>query len=249
MDTITASGYKADTEVPLGSLNRRVLTQLPRNPLDKTTIVSIYPREIVDTKPTLFPGRFVIPAAIGDDFSLLLIEGASYFIPSMIGNQPPTEVQVNSMSLAESILHDSIPAMNLVTSVARPGVFSIPGEYNRISILKYVHADGRSFKELLQTAREWQQNYWTAVISEADYFWSKSNCNPKTIPEDAKLAVKILGLEKSKPWMENAVASELIKCKACGEMINPQFRGCKHCHAMLDPEKGKAAGIVFAISK
>lgn len=246
MDTITASGYVPDQEVPLGSVNKRVITLLPRNPMDKTTIVSIYPRNIVDDKPTLFPSRFVIPAAKDGEFSLLVIEGASYFLSSMIGNQPPTEVQVNSMMLAESILRDSIPTMNLVTNSARPGVFSIPGGFNRISILNYVHPDGRKFKELLATAREWQMNYWTAVIDEADYFWSKSQGNPKTIPEDAKLAARIMGVEKQKPWMSNVVASELINCKACGELVNPIFPVCKHCHVIINEERAKELNIQFA---
>lgn len=249
MDTITSSGYLADKEVPIGSLNKRVINLLPKNPMDKTTIVSVYPREVIDIKATLFPSRFIIPAAKNDDFSLLIIEGASYFIPSMIGSQAPTEVQVNSMMLAESILHDSIPSMNLVTSNARPGVFCIPGEYDRTSILKYKHADGRSFKELLELARTWQQNYWTSVIDEADYFWSKSNGNPKVIPEDAKLAVNILGLEKAKPWMNNVVASQLINCKACGEMINPIYPVCRHCKAIIDPEKAKKLDLHFAENK
>lgn len=249
MDTITSSGYKADNGEIIGSLGRRVVTLLPKNPMDKTTIVSVYPREVVDVKPTLFPGRFVIPASTTDSFSLLVIEGASYFIPSPIEKQPPTEVQVNSMMLAESILHDSIPTMNLVTQGARPGIFCIPGEHNKLSIHKYKHADGREFKELLETAKGWQANYWTAVIDEADYFWSKSNGNPKVIPEDAKLAVKILGLEKVKPWMNNVVASELINCKACGEMINPNFPVCKHCHAIIDAKKAKDLDIHFAESK
>lgn len=246
MDTITQSGYRADTEVPLGSMNKRVLNLLPKNPMDKTTIVSIYPKEIVDVKPTLFPGRYIIPAALDNDFSLLIIEGASYFLPSMVGNQAPNEVQVNSMMLAESILHDTIPCMNLVTSNVRPGVFSVPGEYNRISILNYVHADGRKFSELLKLAHEWQHNYWTAVIDEADYYWSKSNGNPKTIPDDAKLAARILGVEKVKPWMSNVVASELVNCKACGEMINPSFPVCKFCHSVVNPDLAKKLNIVFA---
>lgn len=246
MDTITSSGYRSGIGEQIGSSGKQVITLLPKNPMDKTTIVSVYPREIVDIKPTLFPGRFTIPPAGQNDFSLLIISGASYFIPSQIEKQPPTEVQVNSMMLAESILHDSIPTMNLVTSAARPGVFCIPGEYTKHTILAYKHADGRSFQELLETAKNWQQNYWVSVIEEADYFWSKSSGNPKTIPDDARLAAKILGVEKVKPWMNNVVASELTNCKACGEMINPAFPVCKFCHSIIDPEKAKLLNLKFA---
>jgi hypothetical protein len=245
-DTITGSGYRSDSGDKVGSIGKRTINLLPRNPMDKVTIVSIYPREIVDVKPTLFPARFVIPAAKDNDFSLLIIEGASYFIPSPVEKQPPTEVQVNAMALAESILYDSIPSMNLVSATHRPGVFAIPGEFNKTNILKYVHADGRSFQQLLNAAREWQMSYWTDIMNEADYFWSASNGNPKAIPADAKLAAKILGIEKTKPWMSNVVASELVNCKACGEMINPAFPVCKHCHHIIDEKRAKELGIKFA---
>ena len=245
MDTISSSGYRSEAGQQVGSIGKRVISLLPRNPADKTTIVSIYPREIVDVKPTLFPSRFVVPAALIGDFSLLVIEGASYFIPSMIEKQPPTEVQVNSLALAESILHDSIPSMNLVTSESRPGVFCINGEWTRKNIKDYKHADGRSFDELITLARQWQQNYWTSVIDEADFFWSQG-ANPKVIPDDAKLAAKILNLEKVKPWMNNVVASELVPCIACGAMKNPVYPICQVCKTVNDPDKVKALGLVFA---
>lgn len=246
-DMITAGGYRPDPAQVIGSIGKRVINLLPRNPLDKTTIVSVYPREIVDTKPTLFPSRFVIPPARDGGFVLKIIEGASYFIPSQIENQAPTEVQVNSMMLAESILHDSIPSMNLVTNVCRPGVFALPGIWNNTTVLTYVHPDGRNFNELLIQAREWQQNYWSAVMNEADYFWASTNGNPKSIPEDAKLAARILGIEKTKPWMNNVIASELVNCKACGEMINPTFPVCKFCHAITDEKRAKELNIQFAV--
>ncbi len=240
---ITSSGYKPEAGMPVGSIGKRTIQLLPRNPMDKTTIVSVYPRQVIDTKPTLFPSRYVIPAAPENDFSIFLVSGASYFLESRIENQPPTEVQVNSMMLAESILHDSIPTMNLVRADARPGVFAIPGEWNRKTIISYIHADGKPFSELLTIARQWQKNYWIAVINEADEFWAKGNGNPKVISDDARLASKVLGLEKSKPWMNTVIASELVNCKACGEMINPGFPVCKYCKNIIDMEKYKAMGI------
>ena len=243
MDTITSSGYVSQPVGSIGTSGKRMINLLPRNPMDKTTIVSIYPRPIIDEKPTLFPSRYVIPAAMDGSFSLLVIEGASYFEPSRIEGQRPTEVQVNSMMLAESILHDSVPTMNLVQQGARPGVFAIPGEWNKHSILKYVHADGRPFSVLLAVAREWQQAYWVALLEEADSFWSTSNGNPKTIPQDARMAAFALGLEKTKPWMNTVVASELINCKACGEMINPAFPVCKFCNRVINKELYDKLGL------
>lgn len=229
----------------VGSFGTKVIHQLPKNPRDKCTIVSIYPREIVDVKPTLFPGRFVIPAAEQGDFSLLVVEGSSYYIASRIERQPPTEIQVGSVALAESIIKDSIPSMNLVGENRKPGVFWIPGDYNRNNIHQYVHDDGKSFSDLLNTAKVWQSNYFAAVIDEADYFWAASQGNPKVIPEDAKLAAKILGLDKTKPWMSNQVASNLDACPYCGEMINLNYPICKFCHHTVNKAKSDELDKVF----
>lgn len=246
MDTITQSGYTPQAGMPIGTIGKQMINLLPRNPMDVTTIVSIYPRDIIDEKPTMFPARYVIKAAPIGGFSLTHIKGASFFIPSSIERQPPTEVQVNSMALTESILRDSIPTMNLVTAGHRPGIFAIPGNHDKITVNLYKHADGRTFKELLEMANEWQQAYWADVMNEADSFWASTNGNPKSIPEDARLAAKILGMEKSKPWMNNVIASEMSNCRACGEMINPAFPVCKHCHAILDVKKAEELGIQFA---
>lgn len=233
----------------VGSVGKKVIHQLPKNPRDKTTIVSVYPREIVDIKPTLFPGRFVIPAAPDNDFSLLVLESSSYYQASRIEKQPPNEFQVLSNVLAESIIKDSIPTMNLVSANARPGVFHIPGAYDKISILKYVDDyTGKTFEQLLTNARTQQRAYFTLVIDEADYFWAKTNGDPRSIPADAKLAVRIFGLEKSKPWMSNHIAADNSPCPACGEMINKIYPVCKFCHNVIDKEKAKELDLVFAKS-
>ena len=43
-------------------LANKKTVRAPINPLDKATIVSIFPKEIEETKPTLMPSRWIIPA-------------------------------------------------------------------------------------------------------------------------------------------------------------------------------------------
>src|SRR3972149_6495957 len=44
----------------LGALARRVI-RAPINPLDRSTVISIYPKDIVEVKHTIQPGIFKIP--------------------------------------------------------------------------------------------------------------------------------------------------------------------------------------------
>lgn len=226
---------------------RRVLRPLPRNPADKCTIVSVFPKEIIETKPTIFPGVFTIPAAEFDSFTLLVVNGSSYYRPSTIEKMPPTEIQVNSAQLAEAIVNDYLSATWLSSKGVRsPGIFWIPGEWNNVTIHTYVHSDGRKFSQLLEQARALQKLWFAEVMNFADEAWARTNGNPKAIMEDAKIAARLLGVETTKPWMQNTVATQLEHCPSCGEMINMAFPVCKHCHAIVNADKAKEMNLTFA---
>ena len=232
---------------PSAYTGKRMIYQLPRNPMDKSTIVSVFPKEIVEDKPTIFPGHFVIPAAVEGDFSLLVIDGSSYYSPSTIERMPPTEIQVNSAALAKAVVDDYLSATWLAAKGVRgPGVFWIPGAYDRVSILKYKDADGRTFGQLKEIAENQQKIWFGMVMDFADEIWARSNGNPRGIPDDAKIAAHYLGVASTKPWMENTVASVLEHCPSCGEMINLSYPTCKFCHAIVNTAKAKELNLVFA---
>src|SRR5882672_1617674 len=139
---------------------RVVMQRLPTNPMDRCTIVTLIPKIITELKPTLFPGRFIIPAAKPGDYELYTVEPTSYFIPSINERQPPTEVQVNSVMLAESIVKDyciGIYECNMTDKM--PGIFFIPGEFTRKNIQSYVEVingvpTGQTFQTLLDSAKQ-----------------------------------------------------------------------------------------------
>lgn len=228
-------------------IGRRVIFPLPKNPADKATVVSVFPKEIDEVKPTIFPRRFIIPAAEKDDFSLLVLNGASYYTPSLVDKQPAREIQINAAELARSICDDYLNSTWLASRNSRcPGVFWIVGEWDKKSIHKYVEAGTlRTFDQLLEHYRNIQKAWFTEVMNAADAFWASTNGNPKSIPEDARIAATLLGLENTKPWMTNVVQSELENCPSCGEMINMVYPVCRYCHAVIDPAKAKELNLSF----
>lgn len=231
--------------IPQPNIGRRVIYPLPKNPADKSTIVSVFPKEIDETKTTIFPQRYVIPAAAENDFSILVLNGASYYTPAAMDRMPPTEIQINAAQLAGSICNDYIQAIPLASNDRKPGIFWIPGEYTKITILKY--SDGnKTFGQLLEQAREQQKRWFTAVLEEADVLWSRTNGNPRSISDYAKLAAELMGVASQKPWMNNTVAATLDKCPACGELINSQYPVCKHCHAVINKKRAEELGLTFS---
>lgn len=228
---------------------KTMVHRMPTNPMDRSTIVSLLPKMITEYKPTLFPGRFTIPAAKPGDYELFIVEPSSWFIPNLTERQPPTEVPVNSIELARSIVQDycnGIFQCDMDTKM--PGLFYIPGEYSRKTIVNYVSETGVTFQTMLDNAKKKQQNWFLALIDSADQLWARSSGNPLAISDDARIAAEVLQLNE-KPWMKNNVAVGLINCRFCGEMINPLYPVCKHCHAILDPKKAKELDIQFAVAK
>ena len=232
-----------DTKVQQG---RKVLHQLPKNQFDRATIVSIFPKIILEVKHTIFPGRFEVPAADKDDFSILVIESSSYYKPSTIEKMPPTEIQVNAAALAESIVNDYLSAVWLSSKGQRsPGIFWIPGEWTKKTIVNYVDPKGVTFTQMLNAAREYQKAWFKLLVDAADELWARSGGNPKAIPEDSKLGAEYIGVEKSKPWMQNTIAAALSNCPSCGEMINLEYPVCRHCKAIINKAKAKELDLVF----
>lgn len=76
--------------------SKRVIRSIP-NPLDKSTIVNIYPREILEVNHTLSPGVFQIPAGTYEKPGLLVI-GRN--LPAVIPEEPSSDDWKSSLHLA-----------------------------------------------------------------------------------------------------------------------------------------------------
>ena len=113
--------------------NKRAVRSMP-NPLDKCTIVSIYPEKIEEFKPTITPGVFVIPPGSYDKPSTLLVESSSWW-KELDNNQPLLEIQVPSILIADSVIRDWANGLfQCNMGDAMPGLFFVPGEKTVIDI-------------------------------------------------------------------------------------------------------------------
>ncbi len=208
------------------AMNRRTIRG-PVNPLDKSTVVSIYPREINERKITIVPGDFHVPAGSYDSPALLVV-GPSSWWREIDEDQPLLEIPVSSLQVADSIVKDycnGIFACDMGNSM--PGLFYIPGEHNIISIKK-------SYQHELDKAKQRQHSFYSTLVKMADSLWARSNGNPLTISDDMRLAANELNL-KTKDWMKDFQMTEMVRCKACGSLKNPLYPICAQCH-FPDPD-------------
>lgn len=216
---------------------RRKPVEAPKNPLDKTTIVSIFPKVISEYKPTIIPGRFEIPAGTFEKPSTLVV-GASSWWREIDEDQPLLEIPQHSVQVADSIVKDYvIGVLGYSPEVASPGLFYIVGNFTVPQIQK-------EYRGALEKAKALQDAWYLALIKLADSLWSRSNGNPLAISDDMRLAARMMG-QTVKDWMKDHRMGEMVRCTACGSLKNPDYPVCMTCRA-IDPSHPKAKDLKFA---
>ena len=218
---------------------KRQTIRAPTNPLDKSTVISILPKEIDEVKHTIQPGRFIIKPGSYENPALLVV-GPSSWWKELEDSQPLLEIPHSSIQIADSVVKDycnGILACNMGDSM--PGLFYIPGE---ITIEK-LRAD---YQPLLDEAKIKQKNWYTILVQIADTLWARTSGNPIAISDDMRLAAKELNLEANKEWTKDTQTVDLVRCKACGSLKNSNYPICPVCKSIDNPELAKKLGLVFA---
>jgi hypothetical protein len=225
--------------VMFGDIHRRV-QRAPVNPLDVSTVVSIYPVDLDERKPTISPGRFILPKGSYTKPSILKVISSSWW-RELDENQPLLEIPVSSVQVADSIIRDySVGIFMCDMGEKRPGLFFIPGEFSVIDVMT-------KHKQLLELAHQRQTNWFHELVNAADILWARTNGNPLAIMDVMRLAARELGI-KDKPWMSNFIASQVVldNCPACGSLVNKQYPVCNTCKTVIDKEKFEKLGLKFA---
>lgn len=221
----------------------------PINPLDKSTVISIFPKDIEEKKCTISPGIFRIPAGTIEKPGILIV-GPSSWWRDIDEDQPLLEIPVSSLQIADSVVRDYLNgylACNMDSHM--PGLFYVmgcktnaKGEPDPIATQEWVKKEYKTQLELAQTR---QMNWYTLLIKMADSLWARSNGNPLAIADDMRLAAKELNLTATKDWMKEFQMVDMVRCKACGSLKNPQFPVCASCH-FPDPEHPLTKEIIAA---
>lgn len=214
-------------------LNRRAIRG-PVNPLDKSTVISIYPKPIVFRNCTLQPGRWELAAGSIEHPAFMTIGPSSWF-KDVGPDEPLIEIVQSSVQIGESLVRDYVNGMFAVSpGVAEPGLFFIPGEINEDKLRG-------EYKNLLTAALARQMAYYRTLVKFADSLWARSNGNPLAINDEMRLAGKTLG-SHDRDWMKDHANVGMVPCFACGEFKHPEYAICKACHS-IDPNHPKAKFI------
>lgn len=205
------------------------------NEMDKSTVVSIFPKKIHEVKHTIQPGVFNIAA--GSLLSpAILVVGSSSWWREFDENQPMLEIPHSSVQIADSIVRDYLNGMiGCNMADCKPGVFFLQGDVSLSEVLK-------SQSSRLNTENENQKRWYQKIVQMSDAMWARTNGNPLAISDDARMAARELGLN-TKEWLQDFQQYEMVKCVACGNMRNPGYPVCPNCKSVIDPTLATKLGI------
>lgn len=204
----------------LADARRRVIRS-PTNPLDVSTIVSIFCKEIYEVKHTIQPGRFLIPAGSYENPAILVV-GPSSWWREIDEDQPMLEIPTSSIQIADSVVRDYANGLlGYNGQAAMPGLFYVPGRFSVFDIKK-------NYKHELDAALVRQKAWYQALVRLADALWARSNGNPLAISDDMRMAARELG-QPTKDWMKDFTMVDMVRCVACGSLRNPVYPVCPTC--------------------
>lgn len=230
---------KAPTQLDMTNhMRNRRMHRAPRNSLDICTVVSIFPKAVVEYKPTLEPNTWVIPAGSMEKPGICVVTGASWW-KDYDPDQPILEVMNSSIQIAESIVRDycnSILGCNM--STAMPGLFFVEGKHTSEEIKI-------RFSLKLAEVNLRQMSWYKELVRLADSLWTRANGNPLVIWEEMKTAALALNLTE-KAWLKDHQQSELVRCFACGNMRNPAYPICPTCK-VVDQTHPLSKDLKFAV--
>jgi hypothetical protein len=228
-----------DTGIPPWVKQNRRTVRAEINPLDKSTVVSIYPVAIDEKKPTIQPGKFHIPAGTYEKPATLVV-GPSSWWRELGDDEPLLEIPQSSILIADSIVRDyAIGLIECNMNDLMPGLFFVPGEVQVKELLIVP-----KYKAMLDKAKANQDRWWQALVKNADVLWARTNGNPLAISDDARIAARHLKLEKA--WEKDNIMLEMVPCKACGNRNNSNVVVCPTCRVIIDPVKFKEMGLSFS---
>ena len=198
-----------------------------------SSVVSIVPFPIHEEKPGIYPGVFDIKKCENGIPEILIVGESIHYIEVDIGRRVP--VTNPSARVAESIVFDYVNSQIGVSpesgNNAGPGIFWVPGEATLSDIIK-------DYQEELEAAKERQNNWFIAMIKEADDDWERYRQH-RTITDMQRYAAK--SLQYDRPWVVKApdLPVEMIKCPACSNEVLSGSIICNNCKCVLNVEKYK----------
>jgi hypothetical protein len=102
----------------------------------------------------------------------------------------------------------------------------------------FVCAGPRPTESELSAARDRRDAFYHQLVADGDSMWARGH-SFREISDLHRRAAIALGIERE--WAY--VPVRMADCPACGEKVKPGVAVCRHCRAILDPERAAKHGL------
>lgn len=231
MFDITAENIEAAPKIPFSLAN--------------WTVVSLLPYPIRETKPSIIPGYFQIPACRNGIPSVLPVGESIHWLESpFAGNPPPPPIKMthSPREIATSLVNDLVEAQLAIDSDALPGLFCVEGHKNSTDIMT-------DCKTQLRAAEDRQQRWFINLVRLADDDWSQYHKN-QSISDIQRYAAKSLGLKRE--WLTTTLEEVNIQCPLCKEYVRADAIVHSACGYIMKPEEYaelKGKNLILEVTK
>lgn len=199
--------------------------------MGKTTVVSIFPFDVNEEKPGVYPGRFLIPKAINDKPQTLQVADGFTFYYDI--DAKAIKVPILAESLAQSIVYDFCSSFMSYTPDAGPGLFWVEGAFTEQEIID-------RFADKIIEARNRQTEWFRRICRLADDDWARYGVH-KAISDLQRFAADYLKYDR--PWARQIEQARMVSCPACRQTIPDDAMICAQCRTIVKPEEYKARGF------
>jgi len=204
------------------------------------TIISIFPRKLVEHKPGIQPSEYVIPAGNPERPGLLIINDNVFYLmnpdPLSDGKDVPSiRVPVRAMEMAQSIIMDYVNALISVETGKCPGIFCVKGGFEDSDLVKV------RFHKEIEIYYNFQLEWFKSLVLMGDEIW-KGSRSLAGISDLQREACRSLRLDRE--WLVTTQNAELIKCRFCTSLVSNDAIVCPACHHVLNQEKYKSMNPV-----
>jgi len=187
------------------------------------TIVSLFPLEITEHKPGLYPGYFVIPAAPIGELSYLVVGDSIFYQETK--NDQVTSVRTSFQTVAASIVDDFQRShIGRIIGEAEPGLFWVPGAFRNQGKIREM------FGELVDEAQRRQNRWFEELVKIADDTWSRTHRHT-SVSTLQRLAAHALGT--SRDWVIRTGES-MNTCRFCKAEVPYGAVKCPTCREIID---------------
>lgn len=197
--------------------------------MSKATVVSVFPFEINQEKPGVYPTYYHLDKATDGEPQIIIVEDGFSFIFDGVTGRGIRVTQLSDV-IARSIAEDFKRSFIETDNDAYPGVFWLEGPHTLGEVQTI-------FEKELKAAYDAQEAWFRKIVRLGDDDFQRYGQH-RAVSDLQRYAADYLKLDR--PWVRKIEQQKQVNCPACQSVIPEAALVCFACRVIVKPEEFKA---------